>query len=263
MADSSATGLPLKQQTVTRKEEEREEETNIDHHVYEKPDIIIDSEDNEQHIYEQVEDRKEDVTVKETVKYITVKEEEESSKKEEAVGYKVKKKKIIEVHKLKKEKKKKNLLKKGLTSIKNNIKGFLKSSKLNKLQVGLQAVTLLAFVSLTGLSGRILQQTSQEPVASDMNTSSSVIEFAEQVNAAIEQVLGNGNVTNKALAELANQVIAANMELNEQTNDIINATQRTGDNMDWVEGLVLEQVEVSRNKSLVLIELIKLTVDTI
>uniref|UniRef100_A0A1X7UD52 Fibrinogen C-terminal domain-containing protein n=1 Tax=Amphimedon queenslandica TaxID=400682 RepID=A0A1X7UD52_AMPQE len=260
MADSPATGLPLKQETVTRKEEEREKETNIDH-VYEKPDIIIDSEDKEKYIYEQVEDKKKDVTVKETVKYVSVKEEEESLTEEGAIGYKVKKKKIVEVHKSKKEKKKKNLFKKGLTSIKDNIKGFLKSGTLNKLQVGLQAVTLLAFVSLTGLSGKILQQTSQEPVASDMNTSSSVMEFAQEVNAAIEQALGNGNVTNKALAELANQVIAANMELNEQTNDIINATQRTGDNMDRVEGLVLEQVEVSRNKSLVLNELIKSTVD--
>ena len=260
MAAPSATGLSLKLETVTRKEEEREEEeTNIDL-VYEKPDIIIDSEDKEKLIYEQVEDREKDVTVNETVKYITVKEEE-SSKEEEAIGYKVKKKKIIEVHKSKKEKKKKkNFVEKGLTSIKGNIKGFLKSGTLNKLQAGLHAVTLLALIPLIGLSGRILQQTSQQPVTNDTNTSSGVMEFAGQVNAAIEQVLGN--VTNDALVELANQVMAANMELHEQANDIINATQRTGDNMDQVEGLVLEQVEVSQNKSLVLNELIKSTVDT-
>ena len=259
MAAPSATGLPLKLEAVTRKEQEREEEeTNIDL-VYEKPDIIIDSEDKEKHIYEQVEDREKDVTVKETVKYITVKEEE-SSKEEEAIGYKVKKKKIIEVHKSKKEKKKKSFLKKGLITIKGKIKGFLKSGTLTKLQFALHAVTLLALIPLIGLSGRILQQTSQQPVTNDTNTSLGIMEFAGQVNAAIEQVLGN--VTNDALVELANQVMAANMELHEQANDIISATQRTGDNMDQVEGLVLEQVEVSRNKSLVLNELIKSTVDT-
>ena len=70
MAAPSATGLPLKLEAVTRKEQEREEEeTNIDL-VYEKPDIIIDSEDKEKLIYEQVDDREKDVTVKETVKYI-------------------------------------------------------------------------------------------------------------------------------------------------------------------------------------------------
>ena len=190
MAGSSATGLPLELETVTRKEKKEEEgntETNIDH-VYEEPDLLIDSKDRENHIYEQVEHQgteKKDAAVKRTVQYISL--EEENSKEEEE-GLKVRKKKrIIEVQKSKKEKKKKNLLKKGLTSIKNNIKGFLKSGTLNQLQAGLQAVTLIALVPLTGLSGRILQQTSQEPVANDMNMSSSIMEFAEQVNTAIEQ----------------------------------------------------------------------------
>ena len=263
MAGSSATGLPLELETVTRKEKKEEEgntETNIDH-VYEEPDLLIDSKDRENHIYEQVEyqeTEKKDAAVKRTVQYISL--EEENSKEEEE-GLKVRRKKrIIEVQKSKKEKKKKNLLKKGLTSIKNNIKGFLKSGTLNQLQAGLQAVTLIALVPLIGLSGRILQQTSQEPVANDMNTSSSIMEFAEQVNTAIEQVLGNGNITNNALVELVNQVIAINMELNEQTDDIINATQRTGDNMDRVKDLTLEQVEISRNKSIILNELVQSTV---
>ena len=184
-----------------------------------------------------------------------------SSDRETEGGRKVKRKKeTVTVKKSKKEKKKSSLLKRGFIGIKNAVKSFAKSDIYTKLQAGLQALILVAMVPLLGLSGKILQQTSQEP---DMNTSSGVMEFADQVNAAIEQVLGNGNVTNKALAELANQVMAANMELHEQTSDIINATQRTGMDIDSIQSLALQEMDNLNNESLVLDELIKSTAATI
>ena len=187
-----------------------------------------------------------------------------SSERETENGRNVKKKRqVVTVKKSKKEKKKGSFLKRGFIGIKNNLKSFAKSDIYTKLQAGLQALILLAVVPLIGLSGKILQQTSQDPVANDMNTSSSIMEFAEQVNTAIEQVLGKGNVTSNALVELANQVIAINMELNEQTNDIINETQRTGVDIDNIQSLALQERNKLNNKSLKFNELVKSTAVTI
>ena len=188
-------------------------------------------------------------TVKKRGRYLSLVEDEPDSQgKDQKKGSKKRKEKII----IEKESKRKKL--------KEKVTGFFKTGLFSKLQAGLQAAILLSLVPLLGLSGKILHQTSEEPVAID-NTTSSLTGFTEQVNGVINQVLG-GNASNAALVELANRVIAMNNGLNDQVIDALNVTQYTIENIDAIQAVTLNEIERSQNRSHLLNELIEATIRT-
>ena len=145
-------------------------------------------------------------------------------------------------------------------SIGSKIKGFLKEDTSTKVGVILQGVTILVLVPLLGITGKIFHQTSEEPFAVE-NGSSSIMEFTNQTNILINQVL-RGNASNAALVELANRVIAMNNGLNEEARVVYNATQNASLGITSIETVTAEEVERSQNESRILKQLIEATIRT-
>ena len=145
-------------------------------------------------------------------------------------------------------------------SIGSKIKGFLKEDVSTKVGVILQGVTILVLVPLLGITGKIFHQTSEEPFAVE-NGSSSIMEFTNQTNSLINQVL-RGNASNAALVELANRVIAMNNGLNEEARVVYNAARNASLGITNIETVTAEEVEKSQNESRILKRLIEATIRT-